>query len=324
MNNLYKSYLTLLFLFILSVINAQNPFITGEKPIKIELIDGSSIIGKIQEYNDSIIVIKSDLYELISIKINDIYMIKNYVGDVYKNNYDSAHYFINSSGFGIKKGEQYYQNIGLISSNFVFGVTDYFSITIGTEILSLFFEQVPITYISPKISLPIKANNKTIGAFSISNTIAVYPDESYGNRSSDYQLANLFHQTFTIGNRKKNISVGFGIIGSRIFADYRSDNHKVYTFNLSGVIPISKKLSFVSDNTFVHVNRNDKNPILSGGIRIHFKKRNGSMDLGLWTVPNGDSLPFLAYFSFTKILKNASRNNVEQSILYDDFLYLKD
>ena len=319
MSNLHKSYSTLFFLLAFFISNGQNPLITGEKPIKLEIIDGSYLIGKIQDYNDSTIVIKSDFYDLVTIKINYIRKIKNFRSGGYMpiNNYNSAHYFANPSGYGIKKGEQYYQNIGLALNHFAFGITDYFSISVGTEIISLLNGLIPITYISPKISIPIIVNNEIIGAFGVSSTFAIYDDNSYS--SDNVNFANFFHQTFTLGNRNQNISIGFGIIGSKLFDENRRDDNKVYSINLSAIHPVGEKTSFVTDNTYVHVDFHNKYFLLSTGFRFHFKKRNGSMDLGFWSnafFNESGGIPIAPFFSFTKILKTGVQSDIERSILF--------
>ena len=112
----------------------------------IETIDGNEYVGKI---------IKTDYgrFTLLTEKGREIKIFTKYIktmrevslSNLNKSNFwidnpQATKYFISGNGYGLKKGEGYYQNSWIILSQVAIGITNNFSITAGTVPLFMFGE----------------------------------------------------------------------------------------------------------------------------------------------------------------------------------------
>ena len=142
---------------------------------------------------------------------------------VFKNHHDTR-YFFAPSAFNLKKGELYYNTSYFLVHDLQYGVTDNFSIGMGTTIIGL------PAYVTPKLSIPI--NDKVslmVGDLFIFGT--------YGVNFA----ANIGYGGVTLGSRSKNITLAGGAIVS-------TEAGPAPVFNLSSTLPFSNYFSFVTEN----------------------------------------------------------------------------
>jgi len=118
--------------------------------------------------------------------------------------YNSTHLFLAPTGFGLKKGQSYYQNILLFGNSYSHGISDVFSITVGGEIASLLFSsRIPILYIAPKFSFEVSNSVSTsVGAIFFTS-----PQE-------DFTGVGLAYGALSFGYRNNNLSLGAAFVFS--------------------------------------------------------------------------------------------------------------
>ncbi len=114
-------------------------------------------------------------------------------------NPQATRYFFAPNGFGLKKGEGYYQNVMLFFNQFAYGVTDQVSIGGGMIPLFLFSGTPTPVWITPKVSIPL-SNSFNIGAGGLLGTVVGESNTSFG----------VLYGSATIGSRDLNASVGLG------------------------------------------------------------------------------------------------------------------
>lgn len=284
---------TLILLTLAICIQAQTTNTKAAEIIVIYTKDGSTFTGKLVESNQQQITIETESLGQLTIEKSKIESI-NSPGDSsnpfsstsafdHPGNEQATRYFVTSSGFNLKKGEMYFENIAVFFNSFGFGITDKFSLIVGGELASLLFDQeFPILYIAPKFSL-LQSDQTNI------SIIANYFDSpgSYFDGVLSLQSA------FTFGDRKTNFTIGPGI-------GYNVDNllsdDLVVPFNISFSFALSKRVSLVSDNIFAFFD-SDVEGVYSMGVRIHF--RNGAaLNASLWRITEDTdnilALPFIS------------------------------
>ena len=244
----------------------------------IKLKNGKEFKGKLKGETDSTFtLIVEDIGELTFEKIKILSIdnkvnlsskvdSKGYVIDYH----NSTRSFISPTGYGLRKGQAYYENIYLAFNSFSYGVTDRFSIAFGGEFISLLVGgETPIFYISPRFNLEFGSDK---GAFSVG---AIY----FSVPESNNRGIGLAQVALTLGSRNNNIN--FGIGAGFNFENNNNDN--VLLFSLGTTLRLSKKLSFVTDNFVLSENDFDNDiVVLSAAIRIHFSKPGAALNVGLW------------------------------------------
>jgi hypothetical protein len=134
------------------------------------------------------------------------------------------------TGYGLKAGEGYYQNIYVFFNMLNFGITDYFSIGFGTEFLSL-SHGVPLLIVNPKFSFELSESiHLGIGSFIIGASFV-----------EEYSIVGIHHGVLTYGSEDNNLSVGGGVISSG-----NDDLESILI--ISGMVRLSKGTALVSEN----------------------------------------------------------------------------
>ncbi|MBT8229856.1 MAG: hypothetical protein KJO50_06305 [Bacteroidia bacterium] len=248
--------------------------------VKIELKDGSVIYGSIVNQTGNNLEVQSDSFGKIEVEISDIKKIdvlkKEQSEKDQKGNsidyHNSTHYFVAPSAYSLKKGQSYYENIGIFWNSYTTGITDNFSLSLGGEIISLLFAaNFPIVYVSPKYSIPFENES---GAFAVTATAFTTPED-------DFNTYGFITGSLTFGNRNTNLTIGSGIG----FSSIDGFENEVVPFNFSTMIRIGPKMSFLSENWIImDEGFNDSFGILSAGLRLHFKNSGSALNVGLWRV----------------------------------------
>ncbi len=280
-------FCTLLFLSV----HGQMSDVKEGAQVEILTNDGNVYTGSIVTMSQDLLEIATSNLGMIKINKDDIKRLrsldpedqeldsKGYPIDYH----NSTHYLINPSGYTLKKGQKYYQNIGIFFNSYSVGVSDRVTVTIGGEIASLLFGgRVPILFISPRYSLPIQSDK---AAISVGATFFTSPQDNFVG-------FGVVQTAFTFGDRNNNFTLGGGI-GFSTDGGFEST---VAPFYPSFMIRLSDKLSFVSDNFVIaYDNFDGATGVISAALRVHFQKRNGSaIDLGLFRPTDGTG-PVIAF-----------------------------
>ena len=309
MKNIFsKTLVTLLFLLALgNQIRAQsadtlatkNKADSAEK-VKVNLTDGTNLIGILISINLEEIELKTDLAGIVKVKqmyIKSIEKLKyqkpennsGYVTIYNPNNpnnmdivkfgggirYPSSYvpveinhkYFLNNNYHGIKKNEMYYQNILFLYNGLDYGLTNNFSIGGGAFLIGFvgFFNFHARTQyqVSKNFSIGLAYNH-----FAISSS-------EYSDNQSNQ---GIFSGGVTVGNPNINVSVS---VGNSTHTSSNGNNVTTNNFtgsmlSIAGSLKLGEKAYLVSDNSFFS---NSSQRIFSVGVRI--SSRTTAFDAGL-------------------------------------------
>lgn len=209
---------------------------TEETNYKVyHLEDGETYTGVELSKTDSTVTIQLQNESTLIIPSKKIKRVQSAVirkGKAYFPNPNSTRYFYGPSGYGLKKGEGYYQNTYLFLNSVSYGFTDYFTVGGGVEFISL-SQGTPIFFLTPKFSFPI-SEKFSAGAGVLYLNVSAVSDE-------DYSLG-IAYGVGTYGSKEHNFTVGagYGFVGDDLA------NRPIITF--SGMTRIGKKFALVSEN----------------------------------------------------------------------------
>ena len=200
--------------------------------------DGNEFIGYIIEQNETGIILETTNFGTLTISRSNIKrievieasMIRN--GAYWNDHMQSTRHFWSPNGYGLRKGEAYYQNVWIFFNQFSFGLTD--NLLLGGGIIPLFlFAGTPTpVWITPKVSFPIVQDKINVGAGGLFATILGEQDTNFG----------ILYGTATFGPRNKNATFGVGY-------GYANGNWASRpTFSFSYISRVGRKGYFISEN----------------------------------------------------------------------------
>jgi len=202
----------------------------------IEMHNGAFYIGTIISENDNELKILSNEIGEITLSKKYIVSIRKIYGENVKDgkywfpNPSSTRNLLSPTGYGLKAGEGYYQNIYVFFNSITFGITDFISLGVGTEFFTLSSGR-PIFIVNPKLSFELSESFRLgISSFLIG-----------ANFDRDYSVAGIHNAVLTYGNEDDNISVGGGLTTSE-------NNSADAIFTLSGMVRLSKGTALVTEN----------------------------------------------------------------------------
>ncbi|MFC0261787.1 hypothetical protein [Fontibacter flavus] len=249
--------LILLFLILPTLIlKAQE---TQSEPIlvRIKTKDGNEFIGEVFTEDDQKIILITEKFGEISIQKIDIQSreiisaarIKD--GKLWFENPQSTRYFFAPNGYGIKRGEAYYQNVWIFFNQFTFGVSDNFSFSVGTVPLFLFAGASTPVWVNPKVSIPIVKDKYNLGAGALVGTV-IGEGGAFG----------ILYGVNTFGNKDQNITLGLGWG----FADGGIANSP--TITISGMTRVGPRGYLLTENYILNTGSDTFGLISFGGRSI--------------------------------------------------------
>ncbi len=254
----------------------QNDRITLYETVRLKLTDGSQHTGKVISITDDTILLQTEKLGNITIPVDEIqrFNTMDQSMNIDDNGYpiddhNSTHYLVSPSGYTLKKGQSYYENIGIFFNSYSVGITDRFSLTAGTEILSLILGRIPVIYIAPRYSIPITEDKLNL---SIGTTF-------FTSVQDGFEGVGILQGALTFGDRNNNFTIGSGF------------GYSTNGLTTEGIIPIfgscmfrlSERISLVSDNLFfTETDFNTGTGLISLAARIHFKKSGSALNAGLF------------------------------------------
>jgi hypothetical protein len=225
---------------------------------KIETRDGNEFIGRIVTQDQTTIVFQTEKFGEITINKSDVKSIiailkgRSQDGSYWFENPQATRYFWQPNGYGLRKGESYYQNIWIFFNQVSVGVTDNFSIGLGIVPLFLFAGAPTPVWITPKFSIPIAADKFNLGAGALMGTVL-------GEEESGFGIA---YGVSTFGSRDKNVSVGLG------YGYAGGDWATSPTISLSAMIRTGERGYFITENYYIGSGGDNLVLLSLGGRRI--------------------------------------------------------
>jgi len=268
------------FFLLISAFFTKAQTLTDTVLVNIETVDGNEFIGQIIQEDSVKIVLKTEKLGEISIfrsdikrqEILEVQQIKE--GKYWFPNPQSTRYFWSPNGYGLKKGEGYYQNIWVLWNQFAYGLSDNFSIGGGIIPLFLFGGTPTPVFITAKFSIPVVENKFNLGAGAIAGTILGEEETGFG----------ILYGISTFGTPDNNVTfgLGYGFAGG----EWASSP----MININGMFRISSRGYFITENYYINAGGENVVLITLGGRRI-IKK--AALDYGL-VIPIADIGQFVA------------------------------
>jgi hypothetical protein len=140
-----------------------------------------------------------------------------------------SRYIFAPSSHNLEKGELYYNTLYFLLHEVQYGMSDQFSLGMGTTIIGFPF------YVTPKLTLPV--NDRS--AFALGDMLII---GTWGARFT----GNLLYLTYTRGDIHNNFTIGGGYLA---FGGQDIDNNvQAPVFNFSSLLRISSHIYFITEN----------------------------------------------------------------------------
>jgi hypothetical protein len=141
----------------------------------------------------------------------------------------ATRYFFAPSSYNLEKGELYYNTVYFFVHDVQYGITDKFSLGMGTTIMFFPF------YLTPKFTIPV--NEKS--SFSVGDILML---GTWGSKFT----GNLLYGTYTRGNVSNNITFGLGYLHTNESDVTNVTNSPV--LNISALLKVSSHIYFITEN----------------------------------------------------------------------------
>ncbi len=280
-----KIVFAFLFTFLLSL-SVKSQTTSDSTLVNIETIDGNEFIGHIVREDSLKIVLKTEKLGEISISRLDIknrsdlevQQIKD--GKYWFPNPQSTRYFWSPNGYGLKKGEGYYQNIWVLWNQFAYGLTDNFSIGAGVIPIFLFGAPTPV-FATAKFSVPIVEEKFNIAAGAIVGGVIGESETTVG----------LLYGLATVGSHDANLTFGMG------YGFAGGGWAKSPAININGMFRISSRGYLITEN-YILSGGGETVILITVGGRSIIKK--AALDYGLVIPFTGNGVDFaVPWLGFT-------------------------
>ena len=283
--------LILAFAFAPAAASAQRPVPTGPVLVvadsgvqqRIQLRDGSELVGRIVSVGDSTVQFQSSL-GTTTIRSSDILRLQSERGGIVRN---GQYYFPNPNatrlifaptGRMLERGEGYFSDYWIFFPGLSVGLSDMFSLGGGMSIFPGVGLDEQLLYFTPKIGVARREKfNAAVGALFVS-----LPSFDSGNES-----AGMLYGVGTWGDRDNSFTTGLG------YGFANGDLASSPALLVGGEARVSPRLSFVTENYLIP----GGTMLIGGGLR--FMGRGLSVDLSLFSAAGeeggGCCLPFLGF-----------------------------
>ncbi|MEN8115712.1 MAG: hypothetical protein ABFS16_01960 [Bacteroidota bacterium] len=285
-----KTFFLILILLTFSFLTSAQTQTTDSTLVKIETTDGNEFLGNIVSEDDLQIVLKTDKFGEITIRKIDIksrelvqpQQIKE--GELWFDNPQSTRYFWAPNGYGLKKGEGYYQNIYVLWNQFTYGVTNNFSLGAGVIPLFLFDGSPTPIFATAKFSVPLEKDKFNLGGGAIVGTVL--------GESDDVGAFGIVYGVSTFGSPDNNITFGLG------YGFAAGEWASSPLINLSGLFRISSRGYIITENYYISI-EGEGGVVIGLGGRWIIKKAALDFILGIPIVPEMDAFIAFPVIGFT-------------------------
>jgi hypothetical protein len=227
------------------------PFVVAQKKeqptkqVMVEMNDGNKIQGTILEKSGDTVVLETATLGKLTLSTKNIKSIVDINPEQLKNgeywfeNPHATRNFFAPTGFGLHKGEGYYQNVMVVIHQVSYGFTDNFTVGAGFDIIGPITGHAPyMMYVTPKVSIPV-SKNVHLGGGALLGTFG--GDAFDGSRTT----AGILYGVGTVGNTNHNATLGIG---------YGLENGNFAqrpVFMLGGQTRVGRKFSLMTENYFL-------------------------------------------------------------------------
>jgi hypothetical protein len=268
MKTIYRFSLCLALVLFLSEFVTYGQEKTAPKIFHLETRDGNGYTGLVLSSDSFSVRFKAEKLgeitvlrtEVLSLEPLEDKQLKD--GKYWFPNPQSTRYFFSPNGYGLKKGEGYYQNIWVLMNSVAIGLTDHVSVGAGMIPLFLFAGAPTPVWVTAKVSIPVVKDKFNLGAGLLAGTAVGEPDTGFG----------IFYGLATIGSKDRNVTLGGGY-GFAVDSENGSP-----MFNLSGMLRIGPRGYLVTEN-YLFVSEFSSTLVLSFGGRTIIK--GAGLDYGL-------------------------------------------
>jgi hypothetical protein len=248
---------------------------------QVETNDGNEFLGEIVLQDSVNIILKTQNFgeltisraNIKSLKQVNVQQIKD--GKLWFENPQSTRYFWSPNGYGLKKGEGYYQNIWVLWNQFSLGLSDNFSVGGGIIPLFLFAGSPTPVFLTAKFSVPVVENKFNIGGGGIVGTILGEEGTGFG----------ILYGLSTFGTPDNNVTVGMG------YGFAGGEWAKSPMINVNGMFRVSSRGYFITENYIITAG-GESVVIISLGGRSIIKK--AALDYGIFLPLSTDIDGFIA------------------------------
>lgn len=249
---------------------------SGAKIFRLETKDGNGYTGEVVASDSAKVLFRSanlgdltilqkDIKSLLAVDSTQI------KGDKYWfKNPQATRYFFSPNGYGLKKGEGYYQNIWVLVNSFAVGINDYISVGGGVIPTFLFAGAPTPGWITAKVSIPVSKDQFNLGAGVLAGTVLGETNTGFG----------ILYGLATIGSRDKNLSMG---IGYGFSGQSMSQSPMI---NISGMYRVGSRSYLLTENYFLGGDSNSAMILMIGARHII---KNAGLDYGL-VIPAGNDI----------------------------------
>jgi hypothetical protein len=269
-----NSHIPVFQLFLLGCLILSSDLIAQEDTVRadtwvIETRDGNEFTGVILSEDQGVVVLRTSVYGDIKIPGDHIksrtqLQPQSFVdGEYWFSNPHSTRYFFGPNGYGLEKGEGYYQNTWILFNQVNYGLFPNFSIGGGIVPLFLFAGAPTPVFITPKVTVPVVKEKLNVG---MGGLFAYVLGEGVG--------FGLPYGTISVGSRENNLAIGAGWgFGENGWTERP-------TIMFSGMIRVGKKGYLLTENYYIGLGEGDSFGILSAGGRSVQKRL--AIDYGLF------------------------------------------
>lgn len=236
----------------------------------IETDDGNAYYGYILAVDDITVNFKTANIGTITIhqahikKINALDEDKFIEGKYYHDIFQASRYFWSPNGYGLKKGEGYYQNVWILYNQFSYAISSNFSIGGGLVPLFLFDGAPTPIWVIPKFSLPVVKDLYNVGVGALAGTILGEEETGFG----------ILYGVNTIGPPDKNFTLGIG------WGYAGTDWADSPIITLSGMVRTGPKGYLMTENFIIDVGEDSPLVLVSAGGRTMIRRT--GIDYGLF------------------------------------------
>ena len=273
----------ILFVIFLPLVLASNQQVFSQEYqdsvlYSIETLDGNEYIGKIISVDHEKITLLTENLGEIKIFTKDLKRIKEVPetsikkGRYWFENPQATRYFWAPNGYGLKKGEGYYQNVWIFFNQVSVGVTDNFSIGAGMVPAFIFAGAPTPVWITPKFSIPVAKDKFNVGLGTLAGTVIGESGATFG----------ILYGSTTFGSKDRNLTLGLG------YGFAGGEWAEGPAINVSGMWRTGPRGYLITENYFIGLG-GDEFGLLSFGARRIIKKV--SLDFGGF-IPFSDDTSF--------------------------------
>ena len=273
--------LCLLFGSVWTISYGQEPALTDTTTLwRVETLDENEYIGRILSRDGETLRLETDQLGVITIRTAEIKALepidigKIVDGKFWFDNPQATRYFWSPTGYGLRPGEGYYQNVWIFFNQVSIGVTENVSVGLGVVPLFLFAGASTPIWLTPKVSIPIQPERINLGAGALVGTVLGEENTGFG----------ILYGSGTFGSRDRNVNFGLGYgYGGGEFAS-------TPTVTLSGMLRTGRRGYLLTENYWIDAGGTTLLLLSAGG---RYVGKSFSIDYGGFVPLAGDVETFI-------------------------------